>query len=340
MIKNLLTIAAIASCTIATAQTNRTGILKQEKALSNTQLQKAASVPGCQTLTVIQPTASISLASYNTGTACPTGGYIFGSNCYNDQKIATYFPASYYAGVTNPSITAVTVGFYHKITPSVGTKGTGNVMLNIYAGTAAGGPTGPSVASTAATIPNILAAQTGTSSVVLYTFTFTPASIPTGGFFASLDVPTSTGDTIAIYTQTASSAPAPGNVNGAWNKDAVGWYDATSAFGWDLNHIMLPIVCGSNITTGVSSNSGLNKDVRIIPNPSNGQVNLVASLPKAETLDISVTNALGQKVYSNKVEGISSETVSLDLTNQPNGVYFVAVSNGKDKMIQRLIINK
>ncbi|MEO6302736.1 MAG: T9SS type A sorting domain-containing protein [Bacteroidia bacterium] len=343
MIKKLLTIVAIGSLGFATAQNARVTNVNNT-ALTNSQAEKIASAPGCQTLSVINPTAGISIYTATSGTACPTGGYAFGNNCYGDQQIATYFHASYYAAVTNPSIAAVSVGFYKDPTTLVGTKGTVNTVgMKIYAGTAAAGPTGAAITSTTATLASVVAAQTGTASLFIYTFTMAPTAIPAVGFFASLILPTTVGDTAAIYTQTASSASSPGNVNGAWSNDGSTWYAANNAtLGWGIsvNHIMLPTVCGSNIISGISKNLGLSKNVTIMPNPSTGLVNVALTLAQTENINVTVTNALGQQILSNKYDGISNETVSLDLTNQSNGVYFVTVSNGKDKMVQRLILNK
>ncbi|MDO8998564.1 MAG: T9SS type A sorting domain-containing protein [Bacteroidota bacterium] len=340
MIKKLLTIVAIGSFGFATAQNSKVAN-HINVAISNSQMQKATSAPGCQTLSVISPTANVSLYTASTGTSCPTGGYVFGNNCYGEQEIATYFPASYYSGVTAPSITAVSVGFYRNPISLNGTKGTVNTVgMKIYSGTIASGPTGAAITSTTATLASIVASQTGTTALFVYTFTLSSFAIPTAGFFTSVVLPTNSGDTAVVYTQTASSAPAPGNVNGAWSKDPAGWYDATSGWNLNVNHVMIPVVCGSNITTGISKNLGLSKDVRIMPNPSTGLVNLDINLANSQDISVTVTNALGQVIVNNKYNSVLNEVIALDLTNNTNGVYFVTVSNGQDKMVQRLILNK
>jgi hypothetical protein len=338
MIKNLLTILAIGSFTIAAAQSGKTVSAGQSITL-NAQVNKVAAAPGCQTLTVINTNSNIILYTANTNSNCPTGGYVYGNNCYGYKEIATYFPASYYNGVANPSITAVSVGFYRNPNGN-GTKGTTNtVTLNIYGGDNTAGPTASVVASATAALSSIVAAQTGTSSLAFYTFMFTGQTIPTAGFFASVVLPTNTGDTAVVYTQTSTAAAAPGNVNHGWGKDATGWYSSTADWNLNVNHVFIPIVCGDDITTGISNNLGLSKNVTIMPNPSNGLVN-VAVNAKADKMTVSVANALGQTILSKQYAGIANEVISLDLTNEANGVYFVTVSNGTDKMVQRLIINK
>lgn len=215
--------------------------------------------------------------------------------------------------------------------------------MKIYAGTASSGPTGSAITSTTATLANVVAAQTGTTSLFIYTFMMPNASIPTGGFFASLVLPTNVGDTAVIYTQTASAAPAPGNVNGAWSNDGASWYDVsstTAGWGISVNHVMLAAVCGTNVTSGLSDNLGLSKNVTVFPNPTSGLVNIAAILTEKTNLTVTVTNALGQTLINNKYNEISNELLSLDLSNLNNGVYFVTVSNGTDKMVQRMVLNK
>jgi hypothetical protein len=51
-------------------------------------------------------------------------------------------------------------------------------------------------------------------------------------------------------------------------------------------------------------------------------------------IEMSVTNAQGQLIYSNQVEG----SMQLDLTDQPNGVYFVRLVNENSVRLEKLII--
>lgn len=91
---------------------------------------------------------------------------------------------------------------------------------------------------------------------------------------------------------------------------------------------------------GIKENSALNKNICLIPNPSNGIINIVTTLANSQTLEISVHNALGQMIMSNKYAGVTSNSFALDLTSYSNGVYFVTVNNGEEKIVKRLILNK
>jgi hypothetical protein len=73
-----------------------------------------------------------------------------------------------------------------------------------------------------------------------------------------------------------------------------------------------------NITTvGLIENSALS-DVTIYPNPSNGQYTL-----KGNNINsIVVYNLIGEKVFQSAINSTTSE---IDLSNMPNGVYFIKI---------------
>ena len=101
----------------------------------------------------------------------------------------------------------------------------------------------------------------------------------------------------------------------------------------------------SNVTqvgacVGIKENLGLNKNIRLIPNPSNGIVNIVTSLTNSQNIEISIHNALGQMVSNTIYSSLTNNSYTLDLTSYSNGVYFVTVSNGEEKVVKRLILNK
>lgn len=339
MIKQLLTIFAIGAFTFASAQkandikVNHSVQMPLSSKFANS--NQILSAPGCVTLATFNASLNVTLYTANITTACATGGYIFGNNCYGYQEIATYIPASAYSSVSAPSVNAVSVVLYRNNGANIGTKGTGNAGMTIYNGTSAASQPGSQITTTTAPLPSIIAAQTGTSNLFIYTFTLTPSALPTsGGFFASVVLPTNTGDTVAIYTQTNSTT------NYAWGKDGSGWFSATADWGITTSHAMLAVICGTDVATGISDNLGLSKEVKITPNPSTGVFNMNVNLTKAENLDVTVTNALGQVLSARRYEAILSNSITIDLTGESNGVYFVTISNGTDKMVQRLVVNK
>ncbi|MBA3682493.1 MAG: T9SS type A sorting domain-containing protein [Bacteroidetes bacterium] len=348
MTKKLLTIASIALTVTASAQvggrTNNVLNMEPVSEISKSITYKAASAPaGCDTITSAQNgSLTVNTAGSDTSTpgCAPKAGYVFGSNCYQDKEKANFFPVSLYSSVAQGTVTGVIVSFFKNLTRGTGGAATTTVGMTLYNGSLAGGPT-TVLTQTTATMAQILAAQVGTNTSINYLFVL-PANVvapTTGGFFASVVIPTisATGDTAVVFNSPASLIDYGYE---KWSDNT--WHSISSAWGASLkgNLSIYPVMCGNLVVTGISKNLGLSKDVTIMPNPSTGLVNVAIALPNSQDLSLTVTNALGQVIVSNKYNSVITENVSLDLTNQSNGVYFVTISNGTDKMVQRLILAK
>lgn len=94
-----------------------------------------------------------------------------------------------------------------------------------------------------------------------------------------------------------------------------------------------PLIEFGNITKIENQNTSLNFD--LIPNPNSGQV--VISMNNNSTIEIEITNTLGQIIYQTKSR---ENKISIDLNNERAGVYFVKVSDGViAKKITKMIIN-
>jgi len=315
-----------------------------------------SSVNCADTITNVSPTGTLLVGAAGSDTATPgcspKAGYIMGSNCYDDKEKAEFFPLSKYSSMTSPQIKSVIVLFYKDGTKGTGGSGTAAVNLRLYNGTMAGGPTGTTTpfGQVNATISNILAV-TATNQVtyvgsqpIIYTnpiirpyryILASPVNAPaTNGFFASITVPTAAGDTAVIMDDASVTAGSNWELwsDNTWHSISVAWggYDASMA-------ILPEMQCA---VTGINKNSVLDANVSLHPNPSNGIVNIIATLPNSQNLDITVHNSLGQVVSSSKHSGVTSNVFNLDLTNYSNGVYFVTINNGEEKIVKRLILNK
>ena len=81
--------------------------------------------------------------------------------------------------------------------------------------------------------------------------------------------------------------------------------------------------------TGVLSNQNEHQFL-VYPNPSNGVFSI-----KSETDKLEVMNSLGQTVYQTIKQ--TTDVLSVDLSNQPAGIYFIKINVG-DKFVQQKII--
>lgn len=344
MIKKLLFSFAVAASLGLTAQ-NSKSINKELSVGQISDLKGAISAKTaatyCDTLynfNVFAPTTTLTLYTATAGTACPTGGYVSGNNCYGMAEFATYFTGGSYSALTSPSVSAVWMVFYKNPTNGNGTKGvaTNTVGIKLYNGTMAGGPTGTAspLGSTSATIGGLTSSFSSTSSIGIYQFNFaTPVSVTAGGFFSSFVLPTVTGDTAVIFQQKSATTTS------SWEYDPIfGWGDMKADWGGTINFELsaFPIMGCSSIT-GLNEKE-LSNFFKVVPNPSNGVFTLVSTLSNLN-YDISVVNMLGQEIMSKK--NIAGAAVNdINLSNFNNGVYFVNISTGGNTITKKLVLNK
>ncbi len=77
------------------------------------------------------------------------------------------------------------------------------------------------------------------------------------------------------------------------------------------------------------------EEFALFPNPSTGVFNL--NLPEAGST-VEVVDVLGNVILAKNIN--TAGTTQLDLSSQPNGVYFVRVTNGTSKEVKRVVIQK
>ena len=71
-----------------------------------------------------------------------------------------------------------------------------------------------------------------------------------------------------------------------------------------------------------------------LPNPTSGIV--YVSQENEGLTQVKVYTILGKEIYSN----ILLNSLKIDLSSKSNGVYFIEFSNGEEKIIERLILNR
>ena len=91
-------------------------------------------------------------------------------------------------------------------------------------------------------------------------------------------------------------------------------------------------------TTDVQ-NLVMTNDVQMYPNPSTGVINMDVNLFNRDNLTINVTNSIGQRVSQVSDENTFGGHYVLDLSNEPNGVYFIEVQTGTGVTTRRVVIS-
>lgn len=89
----------------------------------------------------------------------------------------------------------------------------------------------------------------------------------------------------------------------------------------------------SGLTTSIEESNSEKEQVSIFPNPTSQEVHITFPIT---TTDIQITNALGQPVLSQHVDGIEKINIQL----YENGIYFVVVKTNKKTLTQKLVVQK
>ena len=300
-----------------------------------------------------------SLNAYRRATAsvaetfCPQGlglgGYIAGTNCWGDLEKAEFISSSKYSGATNPVVTGVIVLFFQY--GNMGTDGSSNVSMNIYSGTNANTQPGALLGSTSVNLANI-AATTNTTGVpycgnpnlafqlpyiMPFKFNFSsPVAVPqSGGFFASVGIPNTPGDTVCILdklTGTSNTAWEKWSDN-SWNSMKVAWGGSRN-----FNLAILPIVeCGA---VGVMENKLSLNNLSLFPNPGEGKINLISGSANTEALEIRVYDLYGKLIQANVKPESTKVLYEIDFSNENPGVYFISAENSSGKRVFKYILQK
>ncbi len=113
-----------------------------------------------------------------------------------------------------------------------------------------------------------------------------------------------------------------------------GWYDFH--FGnWNENLVLTNAFHIDNPTVGIQEVE--KSTMNIYPNPCTGKATLALNNNSGESPEVFVTNLEEQLVKRFKAKAFESE-ITLDLSGQAKGIYFVKIASEKGVSVQKLII--
>ena len=86
-----------------------------------------------------------------------------------------------------------------------------------------------------------------------------------------------------------------------------------------------------NCVTGIVTNNNEQTEIKVYPNPAKNRINVL--LPsEIKNYKINLTNIVGQTV-------LQTQPNVIDVSNIPNGIYFVTIETEKNIFIKKVIIN-
>lgn len=127
----------------------------------------------------------------------------------------------------------------------------------------------------------------------------------------------------------ATNAPVPGATSASFTPTANGSYAVIVT----QNGCTDTSACGTVNSLGLDPLT-VNDFMRISPNPSKGIFVLVDQQAKLSGQEVTVSNLLGETVYSTQIEG--NKTV-IDLTAAKEGIYLVSVDSINGKLVTKIV---
>jgi PKD repeat protein len=252
-------------------------------------------------------------ADPNACASTVNAGYIMGNNCYDDEAWASKVTFS----GSGKEITDLIYLFDQSI-------GTGAGRLVVWDADGAGGSPQSELFTQSVTI-----GQFSGSLQQLMLFPVSPAVAISGDFFIgndhNLSVPAD-GDSLCMAIAAGTSG------NQIWAKETGGWLDL-STYGVDYKGTVGVVIC--DIGSGVKSFIGDVNQTVVYPNPTTGEIKVI--LPNKANSSINVFNIIGENVYSISK---NSNYIDFDISNQPNGVYFVKVTSNGEVTTKKVLLSK
>ena len=95
----------------------------------------------------------------------------------------------------------------------------------------------------------------------------------------------------------------------------------------------------TTIVTGIKINT-ISENIKLFPNPSNGFLKVTSTSVSLQNIKVNITNILGENVGEFLLNGLSTGGHNIDITNQPNGIYFVNFNSENETVCKKIIINK
>jgi uncharacterized protein YjdB len=241
------------------------------------------------------------------------------------------------AGSTTSLTDSVTGGTWFSYNTAIASIGSSSgVVTGVSAGTTTISYTnvaGCFVTRTVGVNPMPVAGSISGSSSVAVGSTITLSASASGGTWSSSS------------TSIATVGLATGIVTGVSVSTATITYSVVNSCGTATATASVTVVAGSHRQVAdPADNAAIASDVRVLPNPSNGEFNLKGNLGTAdnEEVTVEVTNMLGQVVYNGKFtaqNGKLDEHISLN-SNMVNGMYTLSMRSVTDNKIFHLVIER
>ena len=89
---------------------------------------------------------------------------------------------------------------------------------------------------------------------------------------------------------------------------------------------------------GIDENFNSN-DYLIYPNPTTGKISIKTNSISSKNINVSIYSVVGQQIWKNNDNDIINGNLTIDLTGNLSGVYFVEITTNGKHSVQKIILN-
>lgn len=92
---------------------------------------------------------------------------------------------------------------------------------------------------------------------------------------------------------------------------------------------------------GVNETRAIDLNTLLVPNPSaDGTFNLLFRSGSVKNINLKVYNNLGQLIYVQNNAALTENTININLSKQPAGIYTLNVDSDGKRSVKRMVISK
>jgi len=91
--------------------------------------------------------------------------------------------------------------------------------------------------------------------------------------------------------------------------------------------------------TSIKEN-GFGLNLNVFPNPSQDVLNISLKAASSENVNLAIYNIKGEQVWLGSNRNATNLQEKIELTNWPQGIYFLQVQQGNNKLIEKLVITQ
>ncbi|PCJ85078.1 MAG: hypothetical protein COA57_08170 [Flavobacteriales bacterium] len=118
-----------------------------------------------------------------------------------------------------------------------------------------------------------------------------------------------------------------------------GTYTVTlTAYNSNCSDVSTTTIIVIGVTPGIAEGISEN-NLKIYPNPNDGSFSAEINFEKPTDFQMELTNVLGQHFFDSKYNQLLSYQIAFDLSDVPNGIYFMKMQTENGFIIKKIIIN-